>query len=270
MIGIDSMRAESGEHSVEKAEFVRMPTGDRAGFTIKPVGDQAALVCFEQRIDPDINARAAALGQAVMDAGILGVLETVPAFCSLLVRYDCLVTDFERVAGAVQNLAAAFGKQSRKAGKIVEIPVCYGGKYGEDLPFVAAHAGLSEAEVVRIHASRPYRIYMIGFLPGFPYLGGLDERLFTPRLSSPRTKIPEGSVGIGGEQTGIYPMESPGGWQLIGRTPLLLHRADLKLPYQAGDEIQFVPITEREFEAIYQKAREFGESDRKERATGWG
>ena len=252
---------------------------EKAEFTIKPAGAQAALVCFEQRIDPEVNARAASLCRAVMDAGIAGVLEAVPAFCSLLVRYDCLVTDFESLSCGLQRLAAGLSGAEQRPGKRVEIPVCYGGKYGEDLPFVAAHAGLSEAEVVRIHASRPYRIYMIGFLPGFPYLGGLDERLFTPRLSSPRTKIPEGSVGIGGEQTGIYPMESPGGWQLIGRTPLLLHRADLKLPYQAGDEIQFVPITEREFEAIYQKEREFqrlcqkerapGESTRKERAAGW-
>ena len=134
---------------------------------------------------------------------------------------------------------------------VVEIPVCYGGSYGEDLKDVAAHAGLTEEEVIKLHSSVDYNIYMLGFLPGFPYLGGLDPKLFTPRLDNPRTKIPEGSVGIGGEQTGIYPLESPGGWRLIGRTPLKLYDPDREQPflYQAGDYIRFVPITAEEYEA---------------------
>ena len=139
---------------------------------------------------------------------------------------------------------------SVRSGRIVEIPVCYGGAYGEDLPFVARHAGLSEQEVITLHSAQPYRIYMLGFLPGFPYLGGLDERLHTPRLATPRTKIPAGSVGIGGKQTGIYPMESPGGWQLIGRTPLTLFAPGESLPYAAGDSIRFVPVDKAEFARI--------------------
>ena len=139
-------------------------------------------------------------------------------------------------------------------GRLVTIPVCYGGDFGPDLPFVAQHAGLTEEEVIALHAGREYQIYMLGFLPGFPYLGGLDERLFTPRLGTPRTAIPAGAVGIGGEQTGIYPIASPGGWQLIGRTPLkLFDPASGTLPYAAGDRIRFTPITAAEFVALAAK-----------------
>ena len=136
---------------------------------------------------------------------------------------------------------------------MVTIPVCYGGDYGPDLAFVAQHAGLSEREVIRRHTAPKYRIYMLGFLPGFPYLGGLDPALFTPRLQNPRTAIPAGSVGIGGQQTGIYPVASPGGWQLIGRTPLKLFDPDRPLRYAAGDRIRFAAITPQQFETLAQK-----------------
>ena len=133
------------------------------------------------------------------------------------------------------------------------IPVCYGGDFGPDLAFVAKHAGLTEAEVIRRHTGRDYRIYMLGFLPGFPYLGGLDPRLFTPRLQNPRTAIPAGSVGIGGEQTGIYPVASPGGWQLIGRTPLDLFDPERPPRYAAGDCIRFTAITAEQFAKLAEK-----------------
>ena len=224
-------------------------------FTVCPVGDTAVLARFEQRIAQDIGASVTALNLRVAAAKIPGVVETVPAFASLLVFYDPLQTDYDAVASAVQALAqTADGSASAGQGRLVEIPVCYGGSFGPDLPFVAKHAGLSEQEVIARHAGREYRIYMLGFLPGFPYLGGLDERLFTPRLDTPRTVIPAGSVGIGGEQTGVYPIASPGGWQLIGRTPLTLFDPGTgKLPYAAGDRIRFCPISEAEFEAIAQK-----------------
>lgn len=172
-----------------------------------------------------------------------------------MVTYDPLLTDYETLAAALQRLAAAPDDGGAAGeGRLVTIPVCYGGAFGPDLPFVAEHAGLTETEVIRLHAGREYRIYMLGFLPGFPYLGGLDERLFTPRLASPRTAIPAGSVGIGGEQTGVYPIASPGGWQLIGRTPLKLFDPSAgRLPYAAGDRIRFCPITQDEFDAIAQK-----------------
>ena len=132
------------------------------------------------------------------------------------------------------------------------IPVCYGGT-GPDLAFVAKHTGLTEAEVIRRHTGRDYRIYMLGFLPGFPYLGGLDPGLFTPRLQNPRTAIPAGSVGIGGEQTGIYPVASPGGWQLIGRTPLDLFDPERPPRYAAGDRIRFTAITAEQFAKLAEK-----------------
>lgn len=224
-------------------------------FTVHPVGDCALLAVFEQRISPEIGAAVAALNSHLLAADIPGVVETVPAFASLMVTYDPLVTDYDRVAAAVRKLAdAADGNCEAGAGKLVTIPVCYGGELGPDLPFVAQHAGLTEEEVIARHAGRDYRIYMLGFLPGFPYLGGLDEQLFTPRLDTPRTAIPAGSVGIGGEQTGIYPIASPGGWQLIGRTPLkLFDPAAGSLPYAAGDHIRFMPITRAEYDAIAKK-----------------
>ena len=224
-------------------------------FTVCPVGDTGLLVSFEQRIAQSIGAAAAALNTRVAAAAIPGVVETVPAFASLLIFYDPLVTEYDAVADAVQKLAQAPGSDTAAGeGRLVEIPVCYGGTFGPVLPFVAEHAGLTEKEVIELHTGREYRIYMLGFLPGFPYLGGLDERLFTPRLPTPRTAIPAGSVGIGGEQTGIYPIASPGGWQLIGRTPLkLFDPAAGALPYAAGDRIRFKPITREAFDAIAKK-----------------
>ena len=224
---------------------------------IRPIGACGALAVLGSRISETTGAGVAALEQAVQRAHLPGVTETVPAFASLLVRYDPLRTDYDGVSAALRSLAAEITAGSAQTGRTVDIPVCYGGAYGEDLPDVARHAGLTEEEVIRLHSGRTYRIYMLGFLPGFPYLGGLDERLFTLRLPTPRTRIPAGSVGIGGEQTGIYPMESPGGWRLIGRTPLCLFAPDRKLPYAAGDSIRFVPIDAREFERI--AARERGE-----------
>ena len=222
---------------------------------IRPVGACGALAVLGSRISETTGARVAALEQAVHRSSIAGIIETVPAFASLLVRYDPLRTDYDGVSAALYRLAEDIEAEKVQSGRTVEIPICYGGAYGEDLPAVARHAGLSEEEVIRLHSGRTYRIYMLGFLPGFPYLGGLDERLYTPRLPSPRTRIPAGSVGIGGQQTGIYPMESPGGWQLIGRTPLRLFVPGRPLPYAAGDLIRFVPIGPEEFEAIAAKER---------------
>ena len=218
-----------------------------------PVGDTGVLAVFEQKIDEEIGAQVAALDAAVRAAKIPGAGETVPAFASLLVRYDPLLTDYGAVAGAVDALARRLPPPEPGAGRLVTIPVCYGGTFGPDLAFVAQHAGLTEAEVVRRHTGRDYRIYMLGFLPGFPYLGGLDPALCTPRLQNPRTAIPAGSVGIGGEQTGVYPVASPGGWQLIGRTPLDLFDPERPPRYAAGDRIRFTAITAEQFAKLAEK-----------------
>jgi len=229
-----------------------MKNRTRISFTVKPVGDCAVLAVFGDTVDEETNAAVTVLERLIRGASLPGVGETIPAFASLLIHYDPLDTDYRTVADALIGLDMDFGPKGLPGGRTVDIPVCYGGEYGEDLPFVARHSGLTEEEVITRHSSRSYRIYMLGFLPGFPYLGGLDEKLFTPRLSDPRTKIPAGSVGIGGEQTGIYPFESPGGWQLIGRTPLTLFDPEKggDLPYRAGDFIRFVPISADAFKEI--------------------
>ena len=220
---------------------------------LHPIGVSGILAVLGDAISEETGARVAALSAAVRDAHISGVMEMIPAYASLLIKYDPFLTDYAVLADRLRELERHISSSAAQEGRIVDIPVCYGGKYGEDLPFVARHAGLSEKDVIALHAGQTYRIYMLGFLPGFPYLGGLDSRLFTPRLDTPRTSIPAGSVGIGGQQTGIYPMESPGGWQLIGRTPLTLFSPSQPLPYAAGDRIRFVPIEEGEFEAIRRK-----------------
>ena len=218
-----------------------------------PVGDSGVLAVFRQEISEEVSAQVFALDAAVRAAGLPGLGETVPAFASLLIRYDPLQTDYDRVAQAVSSLAEDPAPASAGAGRLVTIPVCYGGAFGPDLALVARHAGLAPQEVVRRHTAPEYRIYMVGFLPGFPYLGGLDPALFTPRLQNPRTSIPAGSVGIGGEQTGVYPVASPGGWQLIGRTPLRLFDPDRPPLYAAGDRIRFVSITPEQFARLAAK-----------------
>lgn len=169
-----------------------------------------------------------------------------------MVYYNPLVITFDELAAKLRGKLRDVGEADLSVRKIVPIPVCYGGEFGPDLENVAAHAGLTEDEVISLHTGRDYLIDMLGFLPGFAYLGGLDERLHTPRLASPRTRIEPGSVGIGGAQTGIYPLASPGGWQIIGRTPLKPYDPDREEPilYSAGEYLRFVPITPDEYAAI--------------------
>ena len=179
-------------------------------------GEGALTVHLGDGIDPAINRRVTALQGAIGSAGLRGITDLIPAYADLTVCYDCTVIS------------------------------------GPDLDFVCHHSGLSAQEVIALHSAPDYLIYMLGFLPGFAYLGGLDPRLHTPRLDSPRTCIPAGSVGIGGAQTGVYPLASPGGWQLLGRTPVSVFDRQRQEPilYRAGDLVHFVPISPAEYEEI--------------------
>jgi KipI family sensor histidine kinase inhibitor len=190
--------------------------------------------------------------QLLKEQHIEGVVDLIPAFCSLLINYDPRVISYDEIRERVQGIIKLDARAGAQRKRIYEIPVCYGGEYGPDIANIAAHAGLTEEEVIRIHSSRDYLIYMLGFLPGFCYLGGLDERIHTPRLANPRLKINAGSVGIGGSQTGIYPLDSPGGWQLMGMTPVKTYDPQRETPIlvEAGDYIRFVPIDEAEFKRI--------------------
>ncbi|MCI6005294.1 MAG: 5-oxoprolinase subunit PxpB [Blautia sp.] len=219
---------------------------------ILTAGDSSLLVEFGKEISPDINRKIAATVQLMKEQHIEGVTDMIPAFCSLLINYDPRVIQYDEIRERVQSIVKIDAKAGAGRKKVFEIPVCYGGEYGPDIANIAQHAGLTEEEVIQIHSSRDYLIYMLGFLPGFCYLGGLDERIHTPRLANPRIKINAGSVGIGGSQTGIYPLDSPGGWQLMGMTPVKTYDPDREVPIllEAGDYIRFIPIDEEEYHRI--------------------
>ncbi len=219
---------------------------------ILTAGDSSLLVEFGKKISPEINRKITAAVQMMKEQHIEGVVDVIPAFCSLLINYDPRVVTYGEIKERIQKIVRLEVKTGEVRKRIFEIPVCYGGEYGPDLGNIAEHAGLSEEEVIEIHSSRDYLIYMLGFLPGFTYLGGLDERIHTPRLANPRIKINAGSVGIGGSQTGIYPLDSPGGWQLMGMTPVKTYDPGRENPIlvEAGDYIRFVPVDEQEYKRI--------------------
>lgn len=231
-------------------------------------GEQGLIVEFGNAIDPAVNARVHRLARALAARGLEGVIETVPTYRSLLVLFDPLILPLERLDSEVEALLAdpAVEEAPGVGGNTVELPVLYGGEFGPDLTFIARHTGLSTEEVIAIHSSSSYLVYMLGFTPGFPYLGGMSSRLATPRLSSPRGKVPTGSVGIAGSQTGVYPVESPGGWRLIGRTPLRLFDLEAEQPFllAPGDVVRFRPVDEEEYWA-YLQIEEFRAFERRGR-----
>lgn len=211
--------------------------------TISPVGDSALLIELGNSIDLALNQRVHALARQLQAAQLPGICAIVPAYANLLVHYDPLLLDYEQVEHwALAMIEQPTAQLGAAVTRCIEIPVHYGGEAGPDLAHVAAHCGLSEAEVIARHSNAIYQVYMMGFTPGFAYLGGLDPTLATPRLATPRVRVPAGAVGIAGNQTGIYPVASPGGWQLIGQTPLHLFdpQADPPTLLAPGDEVRFV------------------------------
>ena len=218
-----------------------------------PAGDRALSVEFGNAISPDISSRVRAFYTAIEAQNVPGVLELVPHLPGDPGLLRPPGRRLLRPGGdSLESLEAAQADAPRSAPSVVEIPTVYGGEYGPDLEHVSQHCGLPQDEVVRIHTGTDYLIYMMGFTPGFPYLGGMSERIATPRLQTPRTIIPAGSVGIAEKQTGVYPIESPGGWQLIGRTPVRLFDTGRDPPVivEAGDYLRFVPVTEETFQQL--------------------
>jgi inhibitor of KinA len=223
-----------------------------SSFTIVAAGDAAVIVEFEERINAGINARAIAVADAVQAANLAGVRDVVPTYRSVAVYFDPLRTDYAALMTRLEA-AATHPPDERAAAHVpVRIPVCYGGEFGPDLGAVAAYAGCSEPDVIALHTSATYRVFMLGFVPGFAYMGTVDPRIAMPRHSTPRVRVPVGTVGIAGVQTGIYPAETPGGWQLIGRTPVKPFDAARPQPFlfKAGDTVQFYSIERTDFDRV--------------------
>jgi len=211
--------------------------------TVRSVGETAFTVEFGDTIDTRLNRVVHAYDTALRIHPLPGLVETVPTYRSLLVVYDPLVKNAQEMRVMLLQTLAQIEPAELPEGRLVEIPVCYGGEWGPDLNDVAAHCGLAADTVIRMHAESLYQVAMLGFAPGFAYLLSLPPHLATPRLPTPRMRVPPGSVGIAGEQTGVYALETPGGWRIIGRTGVTLFDPTRPAPFllHAGDRVRFVP-----------------------------
>lgn len=224
-------------------------------FHFLPLGDQGVQITFSHQVDEATSFRIRGFMNSLERQKHLPIIECVPAYSTLSIYYDALRISYDDFVQKLQLLASEQHDGNLTDCYIVEIPTCYGGTYGPDLEQVASHNNLSTEQVISLHAADPYLTYMLGFSPGFPYLGGVSDQIATPRRSTPRTSVAGGSVGIAGNQTGVYPVESPGGWNIIGRTPLRLYDPDAERPIllRAGDYIRFVPIDENTFIELHQR-----------------
>ncbi len=221
---------------------------------IKRYSENSVTAYLGDEISEDTNKKLVHLKNELEKMNIDGVLEIVISYTSLIIYYDIFKTTGTNVEDTLKRIDLARLEKRTFKYNLVEIPVCYGGEYGPDLELFDDN-GLSPEEVISLHSDTEYLVYMLGFMPGFPYLGGLDERLFKDRLDNPRTSIPAGSVGIGGKQTGMYPFTSPGGWNLLGRTPIPLFDENRKpqILYEAGDRIIYRSIDEDEYKKLQQQ-----------------
>jgi len=222
--------------------------------SIMKAGEKGLVVDFGNVIDPQVNGSVHRLAHSITMNMKDDIIEVIPTYRSLMVYFDPLHISRDAISDKIRQIlhSTVENRGEGDSATVVSIPVCYGAEFGPDLDFVAGHNKLSTREVIDIHTSKPYQVYMLGFTPGFPYLGGMSERIAAPRLAQPRVAIPAGSVGIAGSQTGIYPIESPGGWQLIGRTPLQVFNPGSANPFlfAAGNYLQFTAIDAKTYEDI--------------------
>lgn len=226
-------------------------------YQIVPLGDQGLSITWGNILDEHINAHVLTVYAHLLQANLPAVLDIIPAYCSLTIVFDAPKllfgqedrSPFDFMCRKVEPLLAKAVFSADRPSRFMEIPVCYDPELAPDLQALALKKGLSPAEVVRFHTSAEYRVYMLGFLPGFPYMGAVAAQIEAPRLANPRQSVPAGSVGIAGRQTGIYPFDSPGGWNLIGRTPLRIFDPQKNNPamFQPGDRVRFVEISLSEF-----------------------
>jgi KipI family sensor histidine kinase inhibitor len=219
--------------------------------SIVAAGDAALVVELPPRIDPLVNGWLVALADAIRSRCGSAVSDAVVGYCTLTVYFDPVRVDAIWLEDQIRTLSTDADVAPALEGPRVDVPVCYGGELGPDLDEVALRIGATPEEVVALHASREYRVYVVGFVPGFAYMGTVDERLALPRRATPRTKVPAGSVAIAAGQTGIYPMETPGGWHILGRTPVRAFDPGRAQPvlFRPGDRVRFVPISREEFDA---------------------
>lgn len=216
-------------------------------------GDKSIVVEFGDTIDEEINRKVINLMKNIEESSLIeSIYEMIPTYRSLMINYNPLKITFNNLINSIKEIESNLKISDKGEKKVVKIPVLYGGDFGPDIETVANQNDLTIEDVIKLHSEVEYLVYMLGFTPGFTYLGGMNKKLETPRLSNPRVKIPSGSVGIAGKQTGVYPIDSPGGWQLIGRTPINLYDPKRENPIllSAGDYVKFIPITKEEFEKI--------------------
>jgi KipI family sensor histidine kinase inhibitor len=220
-------------------------------YNILPAGDMALVVDFGNRVDVEISTKVLALAKELDELGLQGVIETVPTIRSLSVYYEPLSISADDLHDRISSILNRL-EGDTVTGTQYDIPVCYGGEFAPDLNHVAERCGLSPDQVIELHSGQTYHVYMLGFLPGLAYLGDLPEKLVLPRRETPRPRIPDGSVGIGGKLTCIYPMPTPCGWHLIGRSPISLWDPKLKngALLKAGDKVRFVPVSCVEYERM--------------------
>lgn len=218
-------------------------------------GENAVVMEFANEIEKNVNAKIRSVVEQIDKDNLDYIIDVLPTYRSLLIQYDAKKIGYNEIVDRLKKYENADVSKEEETVRLIKIPTVYGGEYGQDLDFVANHNNITTEEVIKIHTGTDYLVYMLGFIPGFTYLGGMSDKIATPRLSSPRAKIDAGSVGIAGAQTGMYPSDSPGGWQIIGRTPLKLFSPEKEPPVfvNSGDYIRYVQIDEDEFKKIKQQ-----------------